>query len=314
MVRKGLPAFCILLLISIAGVSPQTLFAQDATGYTQTRYPIVLIHGMAMFDDILGISGWYGIPRQLRKGGAQVFVLQVSALNSTELRGEQAARQIETILATTGAAKVNLIGHSHGSPTSRYVASVYPYYVASVTSVDGVNWGTPVADFLLEGFANKTLSARLNAFVLQFWGGLVNVLTGNPLPQDYRAEIEALSTATALRFNQQYPAGMPTHYCGQGKSQDEHGIQYFSWTGNRVLTNFFDISDALMLISASLLQEPNDGLVPVCSTYLGSVIRDDYRMNHMDAIDQLFGLHSSRDTDPPVVYRQHANRLQGLGL
>ncbi|HEX4940650.1 MAG TPA: triacylglycerol lipase [Candidatus Kapabacteria bacterium] len=282
-------------------------------GYTRTRYPIVLIHGMALFDDMLGVSGWYSIPRQLRKGGANVFVLQVSALNTTELRGEQAARQIETILATTGAEKVNLIGHSHGSPTARYLAGVYPHYVASVTSVHGVNWGTPVADAMQQDLAERNLSGRLFKGVMSAWGALVNVLSGDPLPQSYPLEIEALTTAKALAFNAQYPDGMPQQYCGDG-APVVNGIHYFSWTGNRVMTNLADLADYGLLASAALMDEPNDGLVPVCATYLGQVIRDNYRMNHIDAIDHLFGLHSSKDTDPPVVYRQQANRLQQLGL
>lgn len=282
-------------------------------GYTRTRYPIVLIHGMALFDDMLGVSGWYSIPRQLRKGGSNVFVLQVSALNTTELRGEQAARQIETILATTGAEKVNLIGHSHGSPTARYLAGVYPQYVASVTSVHGVNWGTPVADAMQQNLAERNFSGRLFKLVMGAWGALVNTLTGHPLPQSFPLELEALSTAKALAFNAQFPDGMPQQYCGNG-APVANGIYYFSWTGNRVMTNLADLADYGLLASATLMDEPNDGLVPVCATYLGQVIRDNYRMNHIDAIDHLFGLHSSKDTDPPVVYRQQANRLQQLGL
>ena len=34
-------------------------------------------------------------------------------MNSTEIRGEQTLQQVEEILAITGKAKVNLIGHSH---------------------------------------------------------------------------------------------------------------------------------------------------------------------------------------------------------
>ena len=107
---------------------------------------------------------------------------------------------------------------------------------------------------------------------------------------------------------------MPAEYCGQGDAVDANGIYYFSWTGNQVKTHFWDISDYGMQTSAKMMDEPNDGLVPVCSSYLGTVIRDDYYMNHMDAVDQMFGLHSSKDTDPPVVYRQHANRLKNMGL
>jgi hypothetical protein len=70
---------------------------------------------------------FYGIPDALRQGdGAKVFVAQVSAANSTEVRGEQLLAQVKTILAVTGASKVNLVGHSHGGPTTRYVAGVAP--------------------------------------------------------------------------------------------------------------------------------------------------------------------------------------------
>ena len=51
---------------------------------------------------------------------------QVSATQSSELRGEQLLRQVQQVIAITGAEKVNLIGHSHGGPTIRYVASVAP--------------------------------------------------------------------------------------------------------------------------------------------------------------------------------------------
>jgi triacylglycerol lipase len=285
-----------------------------ADSYTQTRHPIVLVHGMSGFDDILGISYWYRIPRQLRAGGAQVFVLQVSAFNTTEMRGEQAARQVETILATTGAEKVHLIGHSHGGPTARYVASVYPQYIASVASVGGVNWGTPLADM---GHANGEripLIGSLTNGVANAFGRLLDFLSGGNLPQNAGAGIKSLTTADTLRFNALYPEGMPTEYCDEGPEQEANGIYYYSWTGNRLITNLLDISDVFMFATGQFIREPNDGLVPSCSTHLGKVIRNDYRMNHLDEVDQLFGIHSSRDTDPTVIFRQHANRLQQLGL
>ena len=117
--------------------------------YTETRYPIVLSHGLFGFDDIAGYNYWYRIPEELRRSGAKVYVTQVAAANSTEVRGEQLARQVEAILAATGADKVNLIGHSHGGPTVRYVASVYPDYVASATAVAGPHTGARMADVLL---------------------------------------------------------------------------------------------------------------------------------------------------------------------
>lgn len=122
--------------------------AQAQTGYTATRHPIVLVHGLFGFDSVLGIDYFYGIPDALRQSGAKVYVAQVSAANSTEVRGEQLLAQVKNILALSGASKVNLIGHSHGGPTIRYVAGVAPQLVASATSVAGVNRGSRVADIV----------------------------------------------------------------------------------------------------------------------------------------------------------------------
>jgi len=44
------------------------------------------------------------------------------------------------------------------------------------------------------------------------------------------------------------------------------------------------------------------------------VIRDDYAMNHLDEVNQTIGLTNLFETNPVTIYRQHANRLKGLGL
>lgn len=79
-----------------------------------TRYPLVLVPGMLGFVRLLLYPYWYGIIPALRGGGAQVFAVQVSPLNSSEVRGEQLLLQIQQIMARTGASRVNLIGHSQG--------------------------------------------------------------------------------------------------------------------------------------------------------------------------------------------------------
>ena len=61
--------------------------AAHAGTATQTRYPIVLVHGLFGFDSALGVDYFYGIPDALRRDGAKVYVAQVSAANSTEVRG-----------------------------------------------------------------------------------------------------------------------------------------------------------------------------------------------------------------------------------
>ena len=158
--------------------------AQAQTGYTQTRYPIVLVHGLFGFDSALGIDYFYGIPDALRQGGAKVYVAQVSAANSTEVRGEQLLAQVKTILALTGAPKVNLVGHSHGGPTTRYVAGVAPQLVASVTSIGGVNRGSRVADILRGVAPAGSVSEAVASAAAKALVGLINLTSGGTgLPQ-----------------------------------------------------------------------------------------------------------------------------------
>ncbi|HBP75523.1 MAG TPA: lipase, partial [Alcanivorax sp.] len=180
--------------------------------YTETRYPIVLVHGLFGFDSAAGVDYWYRIPEELRQGGAEVYVTQVSAAEDTEVRGEQLARQVEDILATTGAGKVNLIGHSHGGPTARYVASVYPQMVASVSSVGGVNWGARMADVLQGVSDNVPFSGDLIGYLGNALAGLIDLFSGGGNQQDIMAALKALTTEETLAFNQLYPEGVPAEY------------------------------------------------------------------------------------------------------
>lgn len=289
--------------------------ASLAAGYTETKYPIVLAHGLFGFDNIGPVEYWYGIPAALRTNGAKVYVTQVSAANSTEVRGEQLLTQVKQILAVTGAAKVNLIGHSHGGPTGRYVASVRPDLVASMTSVGGVNRGSKVADLILGVAPDGSLS---NAVIVSITNGLASIINflsgGSGLTQDSLAAAKSLSTAGALKFNAAHGEGVPTTACGEGAYQ-VNGVSYFSWSGAKAYTNLLDILDpALALTSLAFGSAKNDGLVASCSSHLGKVIRDDYAMNHLDEVNQTIGLVNLFETNPVTIYRQHANRLKNLGL
>ena len=294
---------CLFLLAVLALPVPSW-----ATGYTQTKYPIVLVHGLFGFDNIGPVDYFYGIASALRSGGADVYVTQVSAANSTEVRGEQLLTQVKQILAATGAAKVNLIGHSHGGPTARYVASVRPDLVASVSSVGGVNKGSKVADVLIGAVPNVSYTIA-NAV-----SGFISFLSGSPtLPQNSYAAAQSLSTAGTLAFNSRHPEGVPTTACGEGAYQ-VNGVYYFSWSGAQPYTNVLDPSDPVLALTALAFNEKNDGLVASCSSHLGRVIRDDYALNHLDEVNQMVGITNLFETSPVTIFRQQANRLQGLGL
>jgi len=283
--------------------------------YAKTKYPVILAHGMAGFTAILGIEYFYGIGPNLTANGARVFETQVASFNSSYVRGEQLLNQTQQILAITGASKVNIIAHSQGAQDSRYVAALIPSKIASVTTVGGVNAGTPVADIVAgvaKTPAGSALAPLVSAGVNAFFS-LVGVASGQRYSQDTMAGLNQLTTAGTAAFNAKFPAGLPTTSCGQGAAV-ANGIHFYSWGGTGKLTNFFDISDPILAVTGSLISGGSDGLVPKCATHLGQVIRDDYNQNHVDEINQIFGLVYLFQASPVTLYRQQANRLQQAGL
>jgi triacylglycerol lipase len=300
-----------LLLSLVCCLFPARSQAGDP--YTSTRYPLVLVHGMLGFDEVGGAVGyWYGIVAALQTGGAEVHVLQLSPLNSDELRGEQVVEQIETLLALSGKGKVNLIGHSQGGQAARYAAAVRPDLVASVTTVASPTGGAELADYLAAQPSDSRLFVWLRQAVTAL-GDLVETLSFSTLPNDAMAVLRSMSSAGAAAFNARFPHGVPRRACGEGEAEHA-GQRYFSWSGVGGRTSRLDPLDAILAVTALVYREPNDGLVGRCSSHFGHVLRDDYRQNHADAINQSFGLVAPDEAHPPTLYRVHANRLKRLGL
>lgn len=307
----------LLLKIIVASIfslcASSMAFAADT--YTKTKYPVVLVHGLLGFDSILGVYDyWYGVPSELRSGGARVYVANVSSSNYSEVRGEQLIRDLDSLRAVYGHSKFNLVGHSHGGPTIRYVAAVRPDLVASITSVGSPHKGSKVADGL-----NTTLppGSPLRPLVAGFVNALslfIEVLSGDDDPQDALGALASLSTTGSNAFNARFPQGMPTSACGAGAAV-VNNVRYYSWGGTSVLTNIFDASDALLGAGALFYGfEQNDGLVGKCSSHLGVVLRDNYGWNHLDEVNQVFGLRGLFSSSPVSVIRTHANRLKTAGL
>ncbi|MGM0768718.1 MAG: esterase/lipase family protein [Pseudomonadota bacterium] len=283
--------------------------------YTQTKHPIVLVHGVTGFNTIGGLINYFHtVPWNLERSGARVYSASVSFVNSSEQRGQQLANYINGL----GESRVNIMAHSQGAPTSRVTASLIPHKIASVTSINGVNKGSTVADVArgilppgsyVEGGANAIANAL---------GDLVNALSDADNPQDGVAALETLTTRGTTQLNDALGwKGVNRDACA-GTSEDiwinGNKIKFFSWTGTAVWTNWTDITDPFLGITTLAFgNEANDGLVGECSTKMGNVIGTHYEMNHVDAINHLFGARSWR-TDPISLYRSHANRLKNRGL
>ncbi|WP_111884168.1 MULTISPECIES: esterase/lipase family protein [unclassified Acinetobacter] len=313
---------CATLLASMAVTQTHAeLGIQQATtkkvidNYAETQYPLVFVHGMFGFNRlggaVFGLDYWYQVLPDLASHKATAFATQISPLESIEVRGEQLLDQVEQVVAITGKHKVNLIGHSHGGPTARYIAGVRPDLVASVSTVAGTNDGSPVADLVQSvPILNGVLATVMDALMTP----VINFAQQSNLPSNFKASIYSMSQPGVKAFNAKFPLGMPTTKCADGPNV-ANGISFYSWTGISNTTNLLDpdtIFTAMGPIAFS--GQPNDGLVSQCSSKLGKTIRDNYKWNHFDEVNQVLGLKGLFAPDPVSVYRQHANRLKLQGL
>jgi triacylglycerol lipase len=290
-------------------------FCLGADTYTKTRHPILLVHGALGFETILGsLDYWYQIPYTLRRSGASVFVAEVSSVHHPIVRGEQLVQQIERILAETGAEKVNLMAHSLGAPTARYAASVRPDLVASVVSIGGTNTANTLGNMPLsfsdDGILDDIVSGLFTAL-----GKTVNYLADAENQQGGEA---LLSFGKNIhQFNELFPEGLPpaSSPCSDGPLIETNGGYYMSWSGKQAFTNALDPADyMLMAFDGMNAEEQNDGPVGRCDSHLGKTIRDDYKLNHFDEVNQTLGLSNPWETNPKSIYRQVANRLKNYGL
>ncbi len=288
--------------------------AQAADTYTQTRHPIVLVNGLFGFSQIGPIRYFYGVPGALQAGGATVYTPPVSAANTTEVRGEQLIQHLRALQAAYGHTRFNLIGHSHGGPTARYVAAVAPDLVASVTSVSSPHAGSQAADGLL-AISGLTLTTPIVVALGSAASVAIQFISGTPyLTTDFLGALLSMNSRGAAQFTQRFPQGAPTTACGQGPEL-VNGIRYYSAGGTHVLTTVIDPTDLLMQISATFFGfSANDGFVGRCSSHWGTVLKDNYHWNHFDSINQALGLRGLFSQDPLAFYRAQANRLKLAGL
>lgn len=285
-----------------------------------TKHPIVLVPGIFAFDSIAGVDYWYRIPAALEDEGARVFVPEINAFDSSARRGERLIEQLDAIRAASDGriTRFNLIGHSQGGMTSRYVMNARPDLVASVTTLHTPHKGSPLADIVtgiapadsLQGVAFETLANAI--------GDLVNLLSDATADRsDINSMLAEFNKPGAAAFNAMFPAGLPSTDCGQGPSEvtlDGNRIRLYSWSGTATVTTGVDVSDALFGITSLAIPGADDGVTGRCSSHFGQVIRDDYFMNHLDVNNHVLGLVSLFETSPKTLFRNHARRLKNAGL
>ncbi|MFD1558069.1 triacylglycerol lipase [Paraburkholderia silviterrae] len=342
----GALALCAALFVSSPGPAAA---AAAVDQYAATKYPIVLVHGLTGTDKIFGLFDyWYGIASDLQSHGARVYTANLSSFQADDGpagRGEQLLAYVKQVLAVTGAQKVNLVGHSQGGLTSRYVAAVAPQLVASVTTIGTPHRGSEFADLAVDVLnvdpTGKT-SAAVGAF-LNMYGVLSN--SAHITNQDALLALRTLRTDSTAQFNKRYPSaglGAPGSCRTGASSETIAGNKHllYSWAGSAIQpvariagqyiakdastmplvdpANARDMTTPAFLLTGTAMLNRNsgvnDGLVSTCSAMYGQVISVNYKWNHIDSINQLFGVRGAYAEDPVAVIRTHANRLKLQGV
>lgn len=116
------------------------------------KYPILLVHGIALPDDMKLVPYWGAIPDSLRSRGATVFMSNHNAWAEHKVAARILKDRVEQIIAQTGAQKVNIIAHSKGGIESRYMISCLDMAdkVASLTTISTPHRGSKIADYLFK--------------------------------------------------------------------------------------------------------------------------------------------------------------------
>src|SRR5262249_32459264 len=150
-------------------------------------------------------------------------------------------------------------------------------------TVAGPHDGAPLADWLLENTTAGGFTQVVGTVLADGLGLILDLLSGTDHPQDAMAAIEQVTVAAMADFNDLYPAGLPNGYCSNGPAS-WNGVRLYSWTGTAKLTNLLDPTDAPLGLASLEAGDDTDGLVPRCSGHFGTVVRDDYDMNHLDEV------------------------------
>lgn len=275
--KKILSIAVFLLFITTAAFAA----GSSAGSSCKTNYPIILAHGMGATDDLLGfVDYWWGIVDAIEDEGGEVYVTKVNCIGTTLQKALQFRSQFLTIMATTGKAKANIIGHSHGTNYSRLAISnlgLAPK-VASWTNINGPQRGMVAIDVMLKILPDpiRALAAGVSDFVYALLGD------DNP---DFAGNLAEATTAYMTNvLNPNTP--------------NIAGIYYQTWTSKLryISTEATSIYLGATWLITKYYDGDNDGLVSVRSAKWGNfrgVVAGAWwcgGVSHLNVVGQLFGI------------------------
>ena len=277
------------------------------------RYPIVFVHGMGGFENLGPWDYFYGIPALLSENGYGVHITVTDPFNSSIIRTDQLAPQIDRILDCTCRPKINIIAHSQGGIDARLLISDRGYAdrIASLTTISSPHRGTRVADVLL-GLTDGPIDGLVDGLADAFTGVVWGESQEDP---NLRIAMASCSTEAMAEFNVLYPNDPAVSYfsyagfsgrLANGRPECEGSELDIPRHGDTVAPEFL----ASFLFLGGITRA-NDGLVEVESARWGR-FRGCLPADHLDEIGQLGGVVD--EFDYRRFYRRHAEFLADEGF
>jgi triacylglycerol esterase/lipase EstA (alpha/beta hydrolase family) len=244
-------------LVPVATNAPAPTTGSQACN---TKYPVLLLHGVALKDQTLGFNYFGRVADNLTARGAKVFNGKQDAWGDYSTNAAQIKAQIDDIVSRINPAtnqpygKVNIIGHSKGGLDTREMLYLYPAMsskIASFTTIATPHRGSALGDWVFNTFSHDLLSWAINI--------LANI-QGDTAP--------AISSAEKLKRDY-----MVTKNAQWGGLNGYAGILSQSYAGQIVTSDTLQQFDAALLITGWIMgniapgtKEPNnDGAVAVDS-------------------------------------------------
>lgn len=285
----------------------------------ETKYPIVLVHGLYGYGGKLGFSApyWGKIPNLLKEHGAEVLLANVSQAHKTEKRGQQLYRQLLRFSKRSGHTKFNLVGHSLGGLDVRYVLGNYPDMVASVTTIGTPHQGSKVADVVWSEVTRDSMVLAVSRAAGDLLGYSIAALSGRIQLQNSKDAVESLTTKSMVDFNKKYALGIGDDRCGDGQHEDA-GRRFYSWGSYGVSpASRTDLVGQLFAKASEAFEddEQNDGLVALCSMKFGKWLGEREGAHHLIPVGGVITPIAEEDRIwAEEMFLQHAMRLKRKGL
>lgn len=264
---------------------------------TQTKYPLLMIHGI-FFRDWKLFNYWGRIPTELINNGATVFYASQQSSLSVEQSAQEIKTQILEIIKKTNTTKVNIIAHSKGGMDARYAISCLGMqdYVASLTTINTPHYGSDLADKLIEISPDKFILS-----VGKKYDSLFSKL-GDKQP-DFLSGIHELTEEKCQLLNEMMPDNSKVFY------------QSVASKMNNASSAPFPLNLGYRIIKAK--GKENDGLVAIDSMrwghFLGVITPTGKKgISHGDMID--LTRKNIKDFDVCEYYVQLVSNLKNKGF